>query len=830
VTAFETAAARPGAPEPRGPGASPRRRLLAVVLWALAIAAGAVSIARTPFRADLSAFLPASPDKTQRLLIEQLQDGIASRTLMVGIEGGDAARRAEAAKALARTLRADARFEQVHDGERDDWQSAGDFLVAHRYQLSPAMAPGRFTEAGLRDAIGDTLSLLGTPAGVAAGALLDRDPTGETTRIAEGLIPANSPRMDHGVWVSRTAPRALLLLTTRASGGDLDAQALDIAAVRQAFAAVNVAVNVAMSGPASGPASTAAATPQARPLSLVVSGTPVFAVESRARIEHEATVLAIAGLVAVGLLLAIAFASVRALAVAMLPVGTGVVAGIATVGLVFGSVHGLTLGFGSTLIGEGVDYAIYFLMQAQAGGWRAWKRDSWPTVRLGLLTSVFGFSVLFFSGFPGLAQLGVFSVAGLIGAALSTRFVLPAIVPDGAPGRGLRQRLGRAARIALAHLPRARTPLRVAAVVVALVLVAMGGRLWRGDLSSLSPVPRAAQDIDAALREDLGASDARTMVVASGNDLPATLAAAGAASARLDALVDQGAIAGFDTPTRLLPDEAAQRARAAMLPDAATLRARLALATAGGPLNAARLEPFVQDVQAARTAPPVTREALSATPLKHVIDAMLVERKGGGWLALLPLQAGPKPMEAASLRAAFDELPAAVAANIQVIDIKQSLDELYARYLHEALVEGLLGALAVVAIVAVQLRSLRRVIAVCEPLAMAVVFTLGGLAAFGVALGILHLVGLLLVVAVGSNYGLFFDALRQAGRADDDDTLASLALANLTAVIGFGLIALSHIPALSAIGRVVAPGAALALLLSAACAGAAMPRPAAQAR
>jgi predicted exporter len=338
----------------------------------------------------------------------------------------------------------------------------------------------------------------------------------------------------------------------------------------------------------------------------------------------------------------------------------------------------------------------------------------------------------------------------------------------------------------------------------------MGGRLWRGDLSSLSPVPRAAQDIDAALREDLGASDARTMVVASGNDLPATLAAAGAASARLDALVDQGAIAGFDTPTRLLPDEAAQRARAAMLPDAATLRARLALATAGGPLNAARLEPFVQDVQAARTAPPVTREALSATPLKHVIDAMLVERKGGGWLALLPLQAGPKPMEAASLRAA--------------------LDELYARYRHEALVEGLLGALAVVAIVAVQLRSLRRVIAVCEPLAMAVVFTLGGLAAFGVALGILHLVGLLLVVAVGSNYGLFFDALRQAGRADDDDTLASLALANLTAVIGFGLIALSHIPALSAIGRVVAPGAALALLLSAACAGAAMPRPAAQAR
>jgi predicted exporter len=46
--------------------------------------------------------------------------------------------------------------------------------------------------------------------------------------------------------------------------------------------------------------------------------------------------------------------------------------------------------------------------------------------------------------------------------------------------------------------------------------------------------------------------------------------------------------------------------------------------------------------------------------------------------------------------------------------------------------------------------------------------------------------------------------------------LASLLLANLTTVVSFGLLALSTIPALSAIGIVVAPGALLALLLSAA--------------
>jgi predicted exporter len=106
-------------------------------------------------------------------------------------------------------------------------------------------------------------------------------------------------------------------------------------------------------------------------------------------------------------------------------------------------------------------------------------------------------------------------------------------------------------------------------------------------------------------------------------------------------------------------------------------------------------------------------------------------------------------------------------------------------------------------------------------LLLSVLLTMGALAAFGVKLGILHLVGLLLVVAVGSNYALFFDMLKHdpqqaAGGKMDPDTLASLLLANLTTVLSFGLIALSSIPALSAIGRVVAPGALLALVLSAA--------------
>jgi predicted exporter len=178
----------------------PPRRRLVLLVWLAMVLAGIAVIAQTRFSADLSAFLPGEPDARQQLLIEQLQSGVASRSLLIGIEGGaDAQQRANVSRALAKDLRASGLFEQVQNGERESWQAAGAWLVEHRYQLSPAVTPERFTVAGLRDAFDETLSLLGTPAGAAVKPLLARDPTGETQRFAETLIPPAAPRMEEGV-------------------------------------------------------------------------------------------------------------------------------------------------------------------------------------------------------------------------------------------------------------------------------------------------------------------------------------------------------------------------------------------------------------------------------------------------------------------------------------------------------------------------------------------------------------------------------------------------------------------------------------------------------
>ena len=154
-----------------------------------------------------------------------------------------------------------------------------------------------------------------------------------------------------------------------------------------------------------------------------------------------------------------------------------------------------------------------------------------------------------------------------------------------------------------------------------------------------------------------------------------------------------------------------------------------------------------------------------------------------------------------------------------LVDLKGESERLYAGYRRETVTHALLGAGAIVLLLVAGLRSLRRVLDVLAPLVAAVVVTTGVLALVG-KLSVFHLVGLLLVVAVGSNYSLFFERGAASG-VDSGRTAASLLFACASTVVGFGLLALSSVPVLSAIGLTVGMGASLALIF-----GASLSRPA----
>jgi len=773
-----------------------RRAVLA--LWLAALAFCVLQIVQARFVADLSSFLPASPAPEQRLLVDQLRTGAVARVMLIGIEGADAKVRASLSRALTARLRGDPLFVSANNGTSQGLEKEREFLFAHRYALSPHVSPARFGVEGLRGAISETIDLLTSPAGMLVKPLVTRDPTGETVALASDLQRSDGPALEEGVWSS--GGRALLLALTRAGAADIDGQARAAARVEEAF---HDAAREA--------GGTAAA---AR---VVMTGAGVFSARSRALIEHDVVRLTSASAALVVVLLLLVYRSGLALALGLVPVISGALAGIAAVALGFGVVHGITLGFGATLIGEAVDYAIYLFVQAERGGEDpkgAWLARFWPTIRLGVLTSIAGFCAMLFSGLPGLAQLGLYSIVGLVAAAAVTRFVLPALLPTRFRIRDV-SALGAALETAGAAVARWRVAILVLAAAAAILLVARHATLWDKELASLNPIAASDRALDAQLRAGLGAADARFLIAVPASDVEVALQGAERVGARLDELVAAGRIGGYDSPARFLPSAARQRARLESIPDAPTLRARLREALAALPLRPEKLEPFVEDAQRARSMRPISRSDVAGTAIDAALEGMLHARAGGGWTAMISLRpsAGTSAIDVPEIRTALAQ---ANVPGLVLLDLKGEVDRLYTHYFERALAMSAVGFVAILALLFAALRDAGRVARVLAPLVAGVLVVAAGLVLAGTRLSLMHLVALLLVVAIGSNYALFFDRLPGRGDPAARRTLASLALANATTVASFGVLALSTIPVLHAIGSTVAAGAFITLVFTAA--------------
>jgi predicted exporter len=756
-----------------------------LTIWLAGLLVCALLIVRTSFTADLSAFLPRSPSTAQQVLVDQLRDGVVSRLVLVALEGAPADALALLSRDTASWLRGDPLIAAINNGESTGIERDRAYLWNNRYLLSSAVTPARFTVQGLRDALQNDLRLLQSSGGLFLKRALPSDPTAEILHLTDQLTgEGTGPVSRDGVWFSADGTRALLLVQTAAPGFDLDAQQRTLDRIRAAFDDARAAGNAS----------------SAR---LLMTGPGVFSVQTRDTIEADVKRSSVLATLMVAGLLFMVYRSPRVLALSLLPAASGTLAGIAAVSLGFGTVHGITLGFGVTLLGETVDYAIYLFTQTLPGTPpdRTLPRI-WRTLLLGVMTSVVGFGTMLFSSFSGLAQLGLFSITGLLVALCVTRWVLPTLLPaDFATERPARMAPVLTALISAA--PALRTPLLAVMLLSLGWLFYQGDAVWSGDLSSLSPVAQSDQQLDERLRRDLGAPDVGHLLVVNAEDRDGALAAAEKLTGPLEELVRQNALDGYDTPALYLPSQATQRARQAALPDPGILRGDLAQALEGLPFRPDAFEPFLNSVAKARSAPLLDPSSIGGTSLKLKLDSLLV-RSGETWTAMLPLRGVTNP-QAISERLSQDAV---------LLDLKGESNLLYRTYRQEALILALLGSVAITVLLAVGLRSVRSVTVVVIPLTAAVVITMALLTALGQQLSIFHLVGLLLVVGVGSNYSLLFER-PEPSEVLRERTVASVTIANLCTVIGFGILSFSSIPVLHGIGMTVAIGAFLSLVFSA---------------
>jgi predicted exporter len=309
------------------------------------------------------------------------------------------------------------------------------------------------------------------------------------------------------------------------------------------------------------------------------------------------------------------FRSPLLLALVAVPLLAATVAGYAATIAVYGAVHAIALGFGMTMLGVAVDYPL-LLLTLRRGEERLAETGAriWPSLRLAACAAAAGLLAMLGSGLPGLVQLGLFAGTGLVVAALVTRWVLPALVPEGAriaarplPGLAGGTAEG-AARAARPGWRAARRRDRGA------------GRDGRPCVAArprrAQPGAGAQQALDGELRAQLGAPDVRGLLVVgpAASEAEALRGMEGAVAA-VQPLIARGLLTGLEAPTRWLPSPEAQRARQSALPDRAALEGALEVARAGLPFRAAAFGPFLSAVEESRGVPALTpRRSRRARP------------------------------------------------------------------------------------------------------------------------------------------------------------------------------------------------------------------------
>ena len=759
---------------------------LAALLWLLVVAvAGGYLGLRVhdglSFRTDLLALLPR---EEQDPVLQRANEAVSralGRRVVALVGHPDRAQARAAAQRLADDLAAtgliDTRGEGV-DAER--LKRLGALYFPHRHGLL-SDADRALLAAGQGEAVATrALSQVFGFVGMADAGLLRADPFLLLQSFFTSLpFPMSRLAPDEGM-LSLTQDGTTWVLVA----GTLTREPFELAVQDRVVGALDAA--------------TAALTAQYPGLQVKRLGAVFFAhAGSRTAIGESSLIggLSMAGTV---LLILLVFRRAGPLLHNVLALGVGIGAGLAGSLALFGELHVAALLFGTSLIGVAVDYSLHYsagLFDPAMADPRARLRHVLPGITLGLATTLIGYATLALAPFPGLRQIAVFSVLGLIAAYLTVVLWLPRL------DRGRPLAHGRTLLRLSARLWRFWEAPGLRGVRAALLLAAaMAGTagLWRlhadddvRRLQALSPTLVAEQQ---EIQRLIGATTAQQFVLVQAADDEAALRRQEQAADILTRLKAEGALAGFQAPASFVPSAARQRENRALRRDAletphlAAHRAQLGLPDE---------PPAKDDPAAVLTLDILTLDRAVAAGVPLLADLVLAPG-----LHAIALQGLTDP---AAVRAAL-----AGVEGVRLVDPTADFSALLAQYRHRALWLVALSALLMVPALALRYGLWGGLRTMLPPLA-AVVLAPAVVGLAGQPFTFFHAMALVLVLAVGMDYAVF---CAEGDAAHRPVTLLAVWLATLTTLLSFGLLAFSGVAAVHGFGLTMLAGIALAFFFS----------------
>jgi predicted exporter len=532
---------------------------------------------------------------------------------------------------------------------------------------------------------------------------------------------------------------------------------------------------------------------------ILSSGVILHASAASRRAQAEIGTVGTVSMIGVLLLVWLTFRSLLPLALSLASLGTGALAAMTACHYVFGSVHLVTLVFGSSLIGVAIDYSMHFLADQfrnpQPGGQRWTPREAvrhvGPGIAMGMTCGVLGYLALMLAPLPGLQQMAVFAAVGLAASCGCVLFWYPLLAkPMRRTDPPLTLRLAGVLDRALQR----RSPALTRAALLMLAAFATAG-LWRvqfiDDVRLLqSSPPELLENERAVLGILRNTPDSRFFVVRA--ETPqAVLEAEEQLGQRLDILIQNGVLSAYSAVSRALPSLARQAENRALL--ATTIYAEQGLmpgllAELGFPPETGRQQ--LADFAAAPRG--LSLEAWLASPISEALRPLWLGALPGGRgdLAFGGIVSLSDVKDAAALRAISAELPAA-----QLVDKVDQTSRLMTRYrqLAALLIAGAYLLIGLLLAWRYGLRATPKLLAVPVCAALLALSFFGWL---GTPANLFNVLALFMVLGLGVDYAVFLREGRDARAA----TVLALTLTTLSTILAYGLLAFSSTPFIHSIG------------------------------
>jgi predicted exporter len=723
---------------------------------------------------DVMDLVPGSESAPELALIRNLAGDRQSRVVMVALyprgeaQPDDVARLARARDTVLASLRGSGAFEDAVELTGGSYRDAlGKLVFARRFDLlGPAWLAERWREHGkeapgapwgpwLAERTAARLeAFLYRPEAVGFQDLLHADPLllvpGAADRL-QGFADAAADGPTHGV---------LIWALLRASALETEGQAAASAALGRA--------ELELSAEDPG-------------IALRWSGVVRLAAESRRRIEGEFSRLNLLSLAAV---LAVVLACVRrpVRALLLVPVVLFSVLGAWTAVIAaFERVHVVVFVVGSLLRGVAIDYGLYIFLQAPARPGEPYAGKVGRLMKPLLassLTVVLGFSMLLGSDLPLVRQVGAFVGAGLL-AALGSAILWFAQVDDPflETRRFARARPGS---------PALRGAARAVLLVAAVVALAGPWRLtWRDDVRDLQVPSPELESNDGDLRSRFGDRGDRMVYLTQGatptearDSLDRFLAWHGRAFPGTGVL-------SFGS---LLPSPAEWAALPARLAGLEAFGADLGAALSRHGFDPSAFAAFGDEFarwRAVRGTEPYDAFVGSlGASLRGPVALTLASHGGACWFVTLADHPPGAEPPADTHTFSSHEL--------------ENLNGLFGRYRMSALRLSTLG-LGIIGLSVFAIYGWRRGLGIFAVPCGSCLFAFGLFGLLGHPLNLFHLLGAFLGVCLAHNYAIF--TWESAARGETPPP--SIRISASCAAASFGVLALSGIPVVAALGSMV---------------------------